>query len=204
MAVELRAAAAGDRLSLGYTLALTAIFGGLTAYIASIQQIVFDAFQAPAMIGVVFGAVAAPMALASWANSRLVGRFGLRRLGHAGMLAFVAVTIGHVAIAAAFGESLWLFVALMGLTLAAFAFTTSNFGTLAMTNMAAIAGTASSVQGVTGTVGGSLIGLAIGQAFDGTALPFLVGLAACGLVALALVWWTERGRLFGALQPTVA
>ena len=193
--------AAGDRLSLGYTLGLTAIFGGLTAYIASIQQIVFDTFEAPAMIGIVFGAVAAPMALASWANSRLVGRFGLRRVGHAGMLAFVALTTGHVAIAAAFGSSLWLFAAMMGLTFAAFAFTTSNFGTLAMTNMAEIAGTASSVQGVTGTVGGSLVGFGIGQAFDGTAMPFLVGLAVCGLVALAVVWWTERGRLFGTLQP---
>ena len=196
--------ASSDRLSFGYTLALTAIFGGLTAYIASIQQIVFDAFRAPEMIGIVFGAVAAPMALASWANSRLVGRYGLRRVGHAGMLAFVALTIGHAAIGATVGETLWLFVALMGLTFAAFAFTTSNFGTLAMTNMAAIAGTASSVQGVTGTIGGSLIGLMIGQAFDGTAMPFLIGLATCGAAALALVWWTERGRLFGALQPAPA
>jgi len=117
------------------------------------------------------------------------------------MIAFVALTVSHWAIAAAVGESLWLFVALMGLTLAAFAFTTSNFGTLAMTNMAPIAGTASSVQGVTGTVGGSLIGLGIGQAFDGTQLPFLIGLATCALVAFLIVWRTERGRLFGALQP---
>ncbi len=33
-------------------------------------------------IGLVFAAVAAPMALASWLNSRVVGRFGLRRVGH--------------------------------------------------------------------------------------------------------------------------
>ena len=37
-----------DRLSLGNTLAMTAIFGGLTAYIASIQQIVFDVFTGAA------------------------------------------------------------------------------------------------------------------------------------------------------------
>ena len=36
-----------ERQSLGYTLALTAMFGGLIAYIASIQQIVFDVFDAP-------------------------------------------------------------------------------------------------------------------------------------------------------------
>ncbi len=197
-------AAAVDRLSLGYTLAMTAIFGGLTAYIASIQQIVFDAFRAPDMIGLVFAGVAAPMALASWGNSRVVGRYGLRRVGHAGLLAFVAITVSHAVLALAIDEPLWLFVTLMGVTMMAFAFTTSNFGTLAMTNMAAIAGTASSVQGVASTIGGALIGLVIGQAFDGSARPFLIGLAACGTAALAVVWWTERGRLFGGIDPVTA
>ncbi len=189
-----------DRLSLGYTLALTAIFGGLTAYIASIQQIVFDTYDAPHLIGLVFAAVAAPMAIASWGNSKVVGRFGLRRVGHGGVIAFVAITVLHAAVALVVTEPLWLFCTLMGLTMMAFAFTTSNFGTLAMTNMAAIAGTASSVQGVAGTIGGALIGLVIGQAFDGTQVPFLIGLALCGVAGLVIVLITERGRLFGAID----
>ena len=40
--------------------------GGLTAYIASIQQIVFDVFHAPDAIALIFAVIAAPMALASW------------------------------------------------------------------------------------------------------------------------------------------
>ncbi len=192
--------AAIDRLSFGYTLAMTAIFGGLTAYIASIQQIVFDTYRAPALIGLVFAGVAAPMALASWGNSRVVGRFGLRRVGHAGLIGFVAITLFHAALALLIAEPLWLFVALMGITMMAFAFTTSNFATLAMTNMAAIAGTASSVQGVAGTIGGALIGLVIGQAFDGSQRPFLIGLAACGLAGLLIVLRTERGSLFGGID----
>jgi DHA1 family bicyclomycin/chloramphenicol resistance-like MFS transporter len=192
--------AASDRLSLGYTLAMTAIFGGLTAYIASIQQIVFDTYRVPHLIGLVFGAVAAPMALASWANSRVVGRFGLRRVGHCGLIAFTAITVFHAAVGHLMDEPLWLFCTLMGLTMMAFAFTTSNFATLAMTNMAAIAGTASSVQGVAGTIGGALIGLIIGQAFDGTQRPFLIGLATCAIVGLAGVLITERGRLFAGID----
>ena len=192
--------AASDRLSLGYTLAMTAIFGGLSAYIASIQQIIFDTFDAPGLIGLVFAAVAAPMAVASYTNSRVVGQFGLRRVGHCGAIAFVAITLTHAALAYAIDEPLWLFTMLMALTLAAFAFTTSNFATLAMTNMAAIAGTASSVQGVVGTIGGALLGLAIGQSFDGSQRPFLVGLAGCGVAGLLLVLVTERGRLFGGID----
>ena len=193
-------AAANDRLSLGYTLALTAVFGGLTAYIASIQQIVFDVFQAGPLIGLVFAAIAAPMAVASWGNSQVVGRFGLRRTGHGGLIAFVLVATVHALVAALITEPLWLFILLMSLNFVAFAFTTSNLGTLAMTNMAPIAGTASSFQGVTGTIGGASLGFIIGRAFDGTQLPFLVGMAACGAIGLALVWWTERGRLFGKID----
>ena len=191
--------AATDRLSIGYTLALTAVFAGLTGYIASIQQIIFDVFEAGNLIGLIFAAIAAPMAVASWGNSRVVGRFGLRRTGHAGLIAFVVVAALHVVLAELVTEPLWLFVVMMELTFIAFAFTTSNFGTLAMTNMAPIAGTASSFQGVMGTIGGALLGFFIGRAFNGTQLPFLIGLSVCGIIALALVLWTEHGRLFGRM-----
>ena len=191
--------AATDRLSIGYTLALTAAFGVLTGYISSIQQIVFDVFDSGNLIGIVFAAIAGPMVLASWGNSRVVGRFGLRRTGHCGLIAIVVTTAIHAIVAESMDEPLWLFILLMQLTFVSFSFTTSNFGTLAMTNMAPIAGTASSFQGVTGTIGGALLGLAIGQSFDGTQLPFLIGCAMCGTLGLAIVLWTESGKLFAAI-----
>jgi DHA1 family bicyclomycin/chloramphenicol resistance-like MFS transporter len=194
--------AATDRLSIGYTLALTSIFGSLTAYIASIQQIVSDVFGAEQWIGIIFAVIAGPMAIASWGNSRVVGRIGLRRTGHFGLIGFVAIAILHAIIAEIWAEPLWLFALMMALTFIAFAFSSSNFGTLAMTNMAPIAGTASSFQGVTGTIGGASIGLIIGQSFDGTQLPFLVGMALCGIGALLFVLWTERLRLFAGLART--
>lgn len=184
-----------ERQSLGYTIALTAIFGALTAYIASIQQIVFDVFQAPDAIALVFAVIAAPMALASWLNSRIVERFGLRRVGHSGVIAFAAISAAHAGLAASIDEPLWMFAMVQSAAMASFAFSSSNLSTLAMEHMAAIAGTASSVQGVIGTIGGATIGLFIGQAFDGTQLPFLIGMAACGTAALVLTLITERGRL---------
>src|SRR4029453_8753107 len=97
-----------ERQSLGYTMALTAVFGGLTAYIASIQQIVFDTFHAPQAIALVFAVVAAPMALSSWLNSRIVERFGLRHVGHLGLIAFAAITAAHALLATLADEPLWL------------------------------------------------------------------------------------------------
>jgi len=193
-----------DRQSFGYTLALTAVFGGLTAYIASIQQIVFDTFRAPDAIALVFGVIAAPMALASWLNSRIVERFGLRRVGHTGVIAFTLITTAHALLAATINEPLWLFSLIQSAAMASFAFCSSNLSTLAMEHMAPIAGTASSVQGVIGTIGGAGIGLAIGQSFDGTQLPFLIGIAICGATAFVLTLITERGRLMhDPRQPAV-
>jgi len=193
-----------DRQSIGYTVALAVVFGGLTAYIASIQQIVFDTFHAAQYLPLVFAAIAAPMSLASWYNSRVVTQFGLRHVGHLGVIAFSIVAVAHASIASAIDEPLWLFVLMQAMVMSAFAFTSANLSTLAMENMAPIAGTASSVQGVIGTIGGASIGLLIGQAFDGTQLPFLFGIAGCGLIGLVLTLITEKGRLMREpLQPTL-
>lgn len=189
-----------DPQSRGYTLAMTVSFAALVAYISSIQQIVFETFGAPQLIGLVFASIAAPMALASWLNSRLVGRFGLRRVGHSAALAFVAITALHAAIGLSGHETLMVFVVLQGLTMASFAFTSSNLGTLAMENMAPIAGTASSVQGVVGTLGAALLGFAIGQAFDGTVIPYLIGTAACAAAGFAVIVLTEPRRLFAPIR----
>ena len=40
------------------------------------------------------------------------------------------------------------------------------------------------MQGFVSTVGGALIGFAIGQQFDGTAVPVVLGFAGCGVAAL--------------------
>ncbi|HET7604867.1 MAG TPA: multidrug effflux MFS transporter [Sphingomicrobium sp.] len=190
--------------SRGYTLAMTISFSALVAYISSIQQIVFDAFGEGQLIGLTFAAIAAPMALASWLNSRVVGTFGLRRVGHSAALAFMVITAVHAAVALSGLETLPLFIMLQGLTMASFAFTSSNLGTLAMEHMAPIAGTASSVQGVVGTIGAAAIGFVIGQQFDGTVIPFTVGTAACAAGGFLLIVLTEPRRLFARIGSTQA
>ena len=201
---EMLSAVAGtvrEPQSRGYTIAVTIIFSALVAYISSIQQIVFDAFHEARFIGLVFAAIAAPMAYASWTNSRIVGRFGLRRVGHSAAAALVVVTVAHAALALAGGETLVSFVILQSLTMCCFALASSNLSTLAMEHMAPIAGTAASVQGVISTLGAAAIGFYIGQHFDGTATPFVVGTAICTALGLVAIVLTEPKRLFAPIQP---
>jgi DHA1 family bicyclomycin/chloramphenicol resistance-like MFS transporter len=111
-------------------------------------------------------------------------------------VAFAVVAITHAVAVSAGLESLLIFIILQSLTMVCFSFASSNLSTLAMDRMAEIAGTASSVQGVVGTVGAAIIGYAIGQAFDGTVRPFLWGMTACAITALIIIVLTEPKRLF--------
>jgi len=185
-----------DRAAVGYTLAGAAMMGGLFGFINSIQQIMFDVFDRPKLLVYVFATVAGTMAIASYVNSRIVMTIGTRRISHwalVGMIGFAAV---HLAITASGHESLVSFALLQAAMMACFGLANANFSSMAMENMGAIAGTASSLQGFTMTLVGALAGAAIGQSFDGTTVPLYVGFLVLGLAALAMVWFAERGRLF--------
>jgi MFS transporter, DHA1 family, multidrug resistance protein len=186
-----------NRQSAGYTLAFMLMMAALTGYINSIQQIVFDVFHRPGLIAVTFAGIALPIAIASWLNARLVERLGTRRIAHSGLVLFTLVALAHLGLAARGGETLWTFIGLLGLNMACFGLASANFGALAMQPLGHVAGTAASVQGTVGTIGGALLGLAVGQAFDGTIVPMVGGYAAFGAAALAILLVTERGRLFG-------
>lgn len=180
------------RLSIGNTIALTLVMGGLFAFINSIQQIVFDVFGRGELMGLVFASIAGPMALSSWLNSRIVVRTGSRRIMLGALTAFCLFAALHLTVVWFHGETLVGFVILQALTMACFGLISANLGAIAMDPLGHIAGTASSVQGLITTIGGALIGLLIGQSFDGTTIPFLIGFTLCGAAALGVAWWTNR------------
>lgn len=186
---------ARDRQSVGYTLAGAFLGGGLFGFINSVQQIFDDQFDRPDLLAPVFAAVAGAMAVAAFANSRMVERYGMRWIGHIALIAFTIVAAIHLAVAAAGSETLVTFAVLQAAQLACFGLCVGNFGALAMEKMGAVAGTASSLQGCVSTVISATLGALIGQGFDGTTLPLYTGLFLCALATLAAVLITERGRL---------
>ena len=68
----------------------------------------------------------------------------------------------------------------------------ANFTALAMEPHGAIAGMASSLFGASTTFISAAIASAIGQAYDGTAVPLVAGSLACCAVALVLVAMVAR------------
>lgn len=193
-----------ERYSLGYTVAVTLLQGGLLGFLTSVQQIFYDVFEAPLLFTPLFALCAGAMAIASWQNSRLVVRLGTRFLSHWALLGFIGFAALHVAVAAMGIESIWSFVILQALTMGCFGLAASNFSAMAMDEMGEIAGSAASVQGLFATLAGTGIGIVIGQQFDGTTLPLALGFLICGLLSLGVVWITEGGRLFHGREAAPA
>jgi MFS transporter, DHA1 family, multidrug resistance protein len=186
----------GNRQSLGYTLASSLIFGSVMGFINSSQQIFADIFKRPDLFTTVFACAAGSMGLTSYLNSRIVERLGARMVSHSALIGFTTIAAVHTVIAVSGHETMWTFAVLQALTMACFGLAGSNFGSMAMEPVGHIAGTASSIQGCISTVCGALIGIAIGQSFDGTTRPVAVGYLVVGLLALLVVLFAERGKLF--------
>src|SRR5690606_2174333 len=113
-------------------------------------------------------------------------------------LLYVLVAVVFVFVGSTTGgrPELGVFMPTMAAMLSCHSLLIPNFNTIAMEPMRPIAGTASAVIGTVSTAGGAVIGALLAQAFDGTFLPMAIGFAVLGAVALGLVVWADRGRLF--------
>jgi len=187
-----------SRVTVGYVLAMTMVMGGLFGFINSAQQVFADAFKSAELFTLIFAMIAVFMAASSLLNARVVEKLGMRRVSHAALFGYCAVTLVHAAVVLAGAENIWTFSALQGAMMFFFGLMVSNFNSMAMEPVGHIAGTASSVLGFVSTAGGALLGFALGQHFDGTTLPLTMGFVMLSLAAVAFVLIAERGRLFSA------
>lgn len=187
-----------NRVALCYTLSSTFIFGALFGFINSAEQVYKGVYGLGAWFAAAFAGVALFMAFSSFLNSKLVGRFGMRKLSHGSLIGFIVITFVWLMVQM-FGPQpmpFALFIIFFGLTMFQFGLIASNFNSLAMEPLGHVAGTASSVIGFMGTVGGSVIGALIGQSFNGTALPMVAGFFSVSIVGLLFVLIGEKGKLF--------
>jgi DHA1 family bicyclomycin/chloramphenicol resistance-like MFS transporter len=187
-----------ERYSIGYALAASLTFGGIIAFVSSAQQVFTDTFHQGGRFSVLFAICAFFMGCASFANSRLVERLGTRVISQAGLLALIALSLGHLLVDWMNLETLWSYVAFQALSMTCIGLCGSNFGAMAMQPVGHIAGTASSIQGFITSMGAVMVGSAIGQAYNGTTLPLAIGYLCIGAAALAIVMVVEGGQLFRA------
>lgn len=186
-----------NRVAFMYGAAGMLTFGALFGFISTSQQIFVDIYGFGPYFPVAFAVMASFMSISSFLNSRIVSRFGMRRISHFALLVYTSLA-GIWVVASLFGPMpFWLFFILLTTVMFMFGWAGSNMNSLSMEPLGAVAGTASSVFGFLQTIGGAAIGSFIGQHFDGTVTPVALGYFSMGALALICVLIAERGQLFG-------
>lgn len=184
------------RITFGYMCASGVIFGALFAFVAASEQIFTDVFEQHNTFALWFAGVAAALAAANFLNSRIVEKYGMRRISHTVLVLFIALALTNVITLYTVGEKLWLFYPLFCLTFGCFGMLGANFTALAMEPQGKIAGTASAAYGFASTTVSSFIGYLVAGQFNGTIAPFMWGFVALGVSSLTIIFVTERFKLF--------
>jgi len=192
-----------NRTAIGYILGMALVQAALFGFINSAQQLVAEHFGAGELFPLVFGGMALLMAAANLTNSRIVERFGARRVSHTAVLAYICLAAIQLWLASRPHQTIWQFIPVMTLNLCMMGFIGANFQSIALQPFARIAGAAASVQAFMRISMGAILGAMIGRFYDGTARPLAVALLVAGSSALLLVLFSEHGRLFRRLHGQV-
>lgn len=191
---------AQSRQTMGYMIALGFVFGCLLIYIATSQQLLADIYGIVDWFPLVFASVAGAMVVSTIVNARLVQRVGMRRLSHAALIALVVLTAAGAALKLVVPVfPLLLLIAFLALAFFLIGLTLPNFNSIAMEPLGHIAGTGSAFVGFAMTAMGAVLGGVVGQFYDGSIRPLVLGYLIYSVVALLVVAVTERGRL---LEPS--
>jgi MFS transporter, DHA1 family, multidrug resistance protein len=173
-----------NRVSLGYIIGLAALFGALIGFLNSSQQIYVGLYGMGQWFPAFFAAGAAFSSLGGFVNSRIVGRFGMKRISDTALAVFAGLAAAMLTLSWAGLLPVWLFFAISATQFFCFSMVMPNFGALAMEPLGEVAGTAASTQGFLQMVLGAALGTLIGQCFNGTVVPLALGYALLSLVAV--------------------
>jgi DHA1 family bicyclomycin/chloramphenicol resistance-like MFS transporter len=190
------------RQSFGYTVASGLMFGALVGYLTSAQQILQEQYALGPRFPLFFAMVAIAIGAASFANASLVLRYGMRTLANWSLRGIFAVSIVFAAIAGTWSGQppLWWLMAYLIASFFGIGLLFGNLNAMAMQPLGHIAGTGAAIVGATSMLISLVLGTWIGQSYNGTVLPLVIGFAALSACAMLVSWWAEGG----AHQPDPA
>lgn len=182
--------------TVGYVVALTALFGAFLSYIASSEILLDQVFGLGAWFPLFFGAIALVMGGAMFLNGRVVERVGLDRIVRVGFTANLVAAVALLAVALATNGTppFWLFAVLLAAVLFFQQMLIPNLNAAAMRPLGAVAGASAALLGMIPGVLGAVIGGVIDRQFDGTITPLAVGFVLASITAMSAWRWAVVRR----------
>ena len=182
-----------NRTALGYTVSAGLIGGAFLGYLNSSQQIFEEQYALDDLFPIIFAVIAFALGLASFMNSRLVMRYGMRFLVNWSLRFIVLLTmIGlGVTLLTDGHPPLWFLMAYLIMSFFGVGILFGNQNALAMEPLGKLAGIGAAIVGSLSTLIQVPLGTIIGQNYNGTVFPLIMGIGILSILSIGVITWTE-------------
>ncbi|MDI4655330.1 multidrug effflux MFS transporter [Xanthobacter autotrophicus] len=173
-----------SRRFIPYVATTALAMAGFFAYLASSSFIFISIYGlTPAAYSTLFAVNAIGLVIGAQVAPRLLGRFRPESIVRAALAVYAAVAVLLVALELNGGVPLAPFAVLLFIAIASSAFVMPLTSVMALESFGAVSGTAAALMGAVQFGAGTLASLVVSLTANGTALPMLATIAACGLSA---------------------
>lgn len=184
-----------NRTALGYTVSAGLIGGAFLGYLNSAQQIFQEQYGLGELFPLIFAVISFSIGLASLTNSRLVMRFGMRLLVNRALRLILLLACLALAVALFTNGQppLWFLMAYLMTTFFGVGILFGNQNAVAMEPLGHLAGIGAAIVGSLSTLIQMPLGTIIGQNYNGTVTPLIIGMAILSTLAILVLVWAESG-----------
>lgn len=183
-----------NRVAMAYVIASGLGFGAFLGFLNSVQQVLQDLYHLGAKFPFYFAVLATGIGVASFINSKLVMRFGMKTLVLGTQM--ITVIISLLALISTFWlgavPPLWCVMVYFMLVLMGIGLLFGNLNALSMEPFGHIAGLASGLIGGVSTLIAVIAGMLVGQAFNQTLIPIMLGFILLPGLSFAMTYWASR------------
>ena len=180
-----------------YMFAAGFIFGAFVGYLTTAQQILQIQYGLGDDFAFYFGVLALAIGLASFLNSKLLMKYRMETICFISLGVLTLISFIFYFYSKGFGghPDFLMLMIYLGSTFFCMGLLFGNFNTLALQQLGHIAGTANSVVGFVQTLISMFIGVVIGQFYNETVDPVVLGFLICGFLSwIILVHNLRRER----------
>jgi len=181
------------RVSVVYTFVSGLIGGSFFVYLSASQQIFQDQYMLADQFAYVFGGLAIAMGVASFLNSALVLRFGMKKLSTFFLLVFCGSSLVYSLLF--FNEvnpSLAIAMLFFAIQFLCLGFIFGNIRSLAMEPIGHIAGIGAAINGFVSTLLAVPIAIFVGSFINDTVFPVFIGFFVCSGISLLLLFFIRK------------
>lgn len=181
---------------MAYTFSAGFIFGALLLYLSTSQALFLDLYDIEETFPLYFAILALAIGFASFSNSQLVMRLGMRPLALGALTGLIVFGSALLGVTVAY-DGVPPFPAFMALCFMVFfcnGLLFGNLNALAMQSLGRVAGLGASIVSSVSSLVAVVLAIAVGRFYDQTAVPLALGFIAAGAASLTLVLAVRKSQ----------